>query len=318
MKKISIIIPCYNSYKYMKHCLENFENQTTKNFELIIIDDCSTDDTYFKLLEYKNKSFLDIKIFKLEKNSGPGIAKSKGVKLASCEYIMFCDSDDWYETSAIEKITSLLENKNLDIILYDYNKIVKNKKIKADTLDKIEKNFNNISSVIAKNDFSFCCMCIKKELFSKVEIPNLYNGEDVACIPLILSQTKNIDFIKEALYNYYFRENSISNEASPRISKQLLIAFNYLEKSYFLENDLKEFLGIKIVLYGVTLNLFKLKKFKEIKDIILNFENKYPNWEKNNYLKELNISKKIYLYFIRKKLFFINFLFSEIHKKLLN
>lgn len=318
MKKISIIIPCYNSYKYMERCLRNFEEQTLKNFELIIIDDCSTDDTYFKLLEYKNKSFLDIKIFKLEKNSGPGIAKSKGVELANCEYIMFCDSDDWYEVDTIEKIASLLENKNLDIILYDYNKIVKNKKIKANTLDRIEENFNNISSIIAKNDFSLCCMCIKKELFLKVKIPNLYNGEDVACIPLILSQAKNINFIKEALYNYYFRENSISNKVSPRIPKQLLIAFDYLEKSFFLENELKEFLGIKIVLYGVTLNLFKMKKLEEIKDITLNFESKYPNWNKNNYIKGLSISKKVYLYFLKRKLFFVNFLFSEIHKKLLN
>lgn len=315
--KISIVIPCYNSYKFMSNCLITLEKQSVDIFEVIIVDDYSTDNSYNKLLQYQKNTKLKMKVLKLNKNSGPGIARNKGIKEAKGEYILFCDSDDWYEQNFIEILLKNIE-KNSEIILYDYNKIIRNKKSKANGLERFDNNYTK-NDFIANAEQSLCCMCIKKSLFNEIEIPNLYNGEDVAIVPILLSKAKKITFIKESLYNYYFRENSSSNKVSKKIPNQLLKAFEYIEENLFdVDNDVKEFLGIKIVLYGVTLNLYKLEEKEEVKEIISNFENKYKEWHKNKYIKNLSRSKKIYLYCLRKKFFIINFLFAKLHEKILN
>lgn len=316
--KISVIIPCYNSYKFMYNCLSALENQSIKDFEIIVIDDCSKDNSYIELLNYQKNTKSDMKVLKLNKNSGPGVARNEGIKKAKGDYIIFCDSDDWYEKNSIQILIEKIKKENLEIILYDYNKIIKNRKVKANSLEKL----NLISAkeeIIANAEQSLCCMCIKRSLFYNIEIPSLYNGEDVAIVPILLSKAKKITILQEALYNYYFRENSSSNRVSTRIPNQLLEAFNYIEKNLVdVESDVKEFIGIKIVLYGVVLNLLKLKEIHKAKDIILSFEKKYGNWYKNKYLKNLSIIKRLYLYFIKIKFLILNFIFAKLHEKILN
>lgn len=315
--KISVIIPCYNSYKFMKNCLLTLENQTIKCFEVIVVDDCSTDDSYNKLLQYQKNTKMKMKVLRLNENSGPGVARNKGIEEAAGEYIIFCDSDDWYEISFIEILLNNIK-KNSEIILYDYNKIIKNKKLKAESLKNFDNNYKK-EDFIANVEQSLCCMCIKRSLFNNIKIPNLYNGEDIAVIPILVSKSEKVSFINDSLYNYYFRENSSSNKVSEKIPNQLLEAFEYIEKNLFdVNKEVKEFLGIKIVLYGITLNLFKLDEKNKIKKIILDFEDKYKEWDRNKYIKNLSISKKIYLYCLKKRFFIINFLFAKLHERILN
>lgn len=193
--KISIVIPCYNSYKFMSNCLITLEKQSADIFEVIIVDDCSTDNSYNKLSQYQKNTKLKMKVLKLNKNSGPGIARNKGIKEARGEYILFCDSDDWYEQNFIEILLKNIE-KNSEIILYDYNKIIKNKKSKANSLERFDNNYTK-NDFIANAEQSLCCMCIKKSLFNEIEIPNLYHGEDVAIVPILLSKAKNKFYKRE-------------------------------------------------------------------------------------------------------------------------
>ncbi|PWX16163.1 hypothetical protein CYK66_10230 [Clostridium perfringens] len=102
--KYSIITPMYNSFNYMKRFFESFENQTMKNFEIIIIDDCSSDGSYQKLLEFIKTIKLNIKVLKTSKNSGPGNARNMGIKAAKGEWITFVDNDDWVDKCLLEKV----------------------------------------------------------------------------------------------------------------------------------------------------------------------------------------------------------------------
>jgi len=314
----SIIIPYFNSHDFIKKCFFSLENQEMKNFEVVIVDDCSREVSYKKLLEHCKNTRFNLKIFRLNKNSGPGVARNKGIKEAKGKYLLFCDSDDWYENNLTKILTIEIDKNKSDIIFFDYNKIIKEKKMKANSLDFFKSNFSK-EFYIANVKASLCCMCIKRSLFNNIKIPNLYNGEDIAVIPILVSKSEKVSFIKDSLYNYYFRENSSSNKVSEKIPNQLLEAFEYIEKNLFdVNKEVKEFLGIKIVLYGITLNLFKLDEKNKIKKIILDFEDKYKNWSKNEYLKNLSISKRIYLYCIKKRFFIINFLFAKLHEKILN
>lgn len=119
--KISVIIPVYNTAKYMKKCLDSLLYQTISSIEIIIVDDASTenmDDVYAQYLNYPN-----VILIKNETNIGPGGARNKGLEMATGEYIGFCDSDDWVELNAFEKITCAMEKHNCDIGIYSMERI---------------------------------------------------------------------------------------------------------------------------------------------------------------------------------------------------
>lgn len=111
--KISIIIPAYNTAKYIKKCLDSLLFQTLSSIEIIIVDDVSTenmDDVYAKFSKYPN-----VIILKNKEHIGPGGARNKGLEIATGEYVGFCDSDDWVELDTFEKITAAMDRHNCDV-----------------------------------------------------------------------------------------------------------------------------------------------------------------------------------------------------------
>ena len=91
----------------MEKYFESFLEQKYTNFELILIDDSSTDDSYEKLKKYASTSTLNIKIFQTEKNSGPGLARNIGIEKATGEWITFVDNDDWVTEDFFDAIEQL-------------------------------------------------------------------------------------------------------------------------------------------------------------------------------------------------------------------
>jgi len=112
MSKVSIIIPVYNSEKYLRHCLDSITNQSFKDFEVIAINDGSTDSSLNILNEYKN--ILNIKILS-QKNMGVAKAREIGIKNSTSPYITFIDSDDYIDNDYLEKLVYTLECTNTNI-----------------------------------------------------------------------------------------------------------------------------------------------------------------------------------------------------------
>lgn len=127
--KVSIIIPVYNCEKYIKKCIESIKAQTYKNWELILIDDGSKDNSFKICRQYSEK---DERIFVLtQKNKGAGLARNYGIDVASGEYIVFCDSDDFLDNRCLEVFCKIALKRNPDLIISGYNefKYVKNNEI---------------------------------------------------------------------------------------------------------------------------------------------------------------------------------------------
>ena len=114
MKKISIIIPVYNVEQYIKNCLESVINQTYDNWEIILIDDGSTDNSkaIYENIAIKNDK---IKIFK-QTNKGVSAARNLGIEKAQGDYIVFLDADDWIEKKFLERMLEVIENEDADIV----------------------------------------------------------------------------------------------------------------------------------------------------------------------------------------------------------
>ena len=114
---VSVIIPLYNTEKYIGACLESILNQTFQNFEVIIVDDCSTDNSVAIVESYREKFGGRLTLSHMEKNSGSGvIPRNKGLNLSRGEYIFNMDNDDMLTKTALEELYMLAKNFDADVV----------------------------------------------------------------------------------------------------------------------------------------------------------------------------------------------------------
>lgn len=313
---ISVIIPCYNSFDALCRCLYSLECQKKKEFEVIIIDDSSTDGTYEKIKKNRAEYNLKIKIGKTDKNSGPGVARNIGIEMAEGEFLAFCDCDDTYEPEYLDEMYKRAMADNADIVMCNYRHIYENGQKKEINYTKIFNESEDPNKYIIYSKASFCLLLIRKALFENIKIPAIYQGEDMATIPILLSKAQMITHTDKILYNYYVHNGSTSNS-------NYFNAYNSLQKVYSaIENncgkmsqDILEFWGIKIFLYGSLLNGMKAKvPIKEINKVYCNFGKKYPNWGKNRYIKDMDFRYRLFLFLLEKNIYIGCYLFAQVHK----
>jgi glycosyltransferase involved in cell wall biosynthesis len=117
MAKVSVVIPVYNTEKYLKKAIDSCLKQTHQNLEIIIVNDGSTDNSSLIIQEYGNK-YKNIHLIQTE-NRGLSEARNTGAKYSSGDYLYFLDSDDWILPDMISKCTKEAEKNNLDLVLFD-------------------------------------------------------------------------------------------------------------------------------------------------------------------------------------------------------
>lgn len=300
MKTISVIIPCYNGWKFFKRCMDSLENQTVCIDEVIIIDDCSTDDSYEHLIEYCHKSKLNVKILRNTTNVGPGKTREVGIKNASSEYIAFCDCDDWYEPSFAEIAKKQIEKNPLDILIFDTFTAFENGTRNADHI--ISKLIGKDKAYILANyPMSLCRLVVRKELLENVVHSNLRHGEDGVVVSQVIAKASKIVVINNPLYNYLFRIDSVSKKPSKQTSDDLLNAFQIIRRNISHEYEQEvEYIGINYVCYSAVLCGLKsgISKYK-LNEIMSEYEKIYPDWLNNKYLKEMGKSKVTYLKLVK-------------------
>ena len=210
MSKISVIIPCYNAEKYIKKCFEGLEKQTFREFDVIVVDDFSTDNSLNILYEIKQNSKLKIKVIKMKQNVGPGEARNVGIKASDSEYLAFCDSDDYYEENFLYCLYNKAVEQNADVVMCNSKLRLQNGSFRNNSYTNIFKIYNTKSDYIALSRTSLCYLLLRRNLFEDLPIPSLRNGEDMAIIPLLLAMAKIITHIDNALYVYCVRNGSAS------------------------------------------------------------------------------------------------------------
>ena len=117
MPKVSIIVPVYNSEKYLRKCLDSLTCQTLKDIEILCVDGCSTDSSLQILQEYTQKD-PRVKVIQESENRGLSTGRNTGIKNADGEYIQFVDSDDWIEPDTVELLYKTATNAQLDIVKF--------------------------------------------------------------------------------------------------------------------------------------------------------------------------------------------------------
>ena len=219
MPKVSIIIPIYNSQKFLKECLDSVVMQTLQDIELICINDKSTDNSIDILNKYA-KNDKRIKIINQKENKGPGVARNLGIKNATGEYIMFLDPDDWFEETACEDAYNLInKNQNSFAVFGFYRFYEEEKKRVEDTRRlkpfKSEQNSDKIKLYELNKNFlttgeTWCQIYNRKFLIKNdIEYANLYICEDNLFLVKAIIASENISYIDKPLYNYRIHNNSL-------------------------------------------------------------------------------------------------------------
>ena len=304
MNSFSIIVPVYNVYKYLDKCLKSLVNQNYNNYEIIIVDDGSTDDSNKIISNYKNKYPKLIKNYYKE-NGGLSSARNYGIKKANNDYLLFVDSDDYISTNTLNILNEKINETKSDIIVFNYIAEYETKNIKVKTFneDIKEKDKRFLLSIP-----SACNKVFKRSLFDKKEFIEGIYYEDLATIPTLVKVTKNITFINNYLYHYFVRENSITNKTKYNEKMDdIFYVTNLLEKE--LNKDYKEeieFIYIEHLLRNAGIRFINYGKYDKIKEITNIMKKNFPDWRKNDYYKKYyNDKQKIISYLIFKRMFFI-------------
>ena len=290
--KVSIIIPIYNSEKYIDKCINNILNQTLKEIEIILVNDGSTDKSEFICKEYKN---IDSRIKLVSKeNGGVSSARNHGVSIAKGEFITFVDSDDFIELDMCEKLYNVAIKNQCDIAMSGI-KVVNNKEISYELTaeskiykkEEVYKLFFYNTQPFSPN-YAWGKM-IRRSICEKVKFrEDIFLMEDALfSMELFLNCTNNIMFLNEYLYNYVQRAGS----ESKHFSKKRITSFYALEELLNLASSINHTYEIEF------LKVYSRLILNILQDIIcFDFEN-----NKDEYLKISKALNKRYLKNIRCK-----------------
>lgn len=300
---VSVIVPAYNAEKTIEKCLESLLNQTLKEIEIIVINDCSKDNTLKILKKYKNK----IKLIDNKENLGPAASRNKGLDIAKGKYIGFVDSDDWVATNMYELMSSRMTDK-VDLVACSRINVTK----KGET-PIINKNKDTDAKAFTKTSNYNCDKIFKREIIEKynLRMPEQYSyAEDFAFGIRYKYYANKMCILEEPLYYYLAdSEGSITNSYKRNllnIIKVLEDMIEFFKKENSFEKYEKELVELCAGFYvrrvrefknfndkklqrefvKEFLQLFKTN-FKKYKHQINSFKTKYYRFYRSSYLMML-------------------------------
>lgn len=205
---VSVITPTYNCAKFIGETIESVQAQTYQQWEMIIVDDCSTDNTK-EIVDKYIKEDSRIKYFCLENNAGAAVARTKAMELANGEYMAFLDSDDIWPEEKLKKQLAFMKKHDVAFSCTAYEQI-----------DENGKSLNKIIKTVPKADYNRVLLdcpvgnstvMYNVEKMGKFEVPNIRKRNDDALWLRMLKKEKYIYGMKSVLMKYRIRQNSISS-----------------------------------------------------------------------------------------------------------
>lgn len=236
---VSIITPLYNSEKYIGETIESVLNQTYRNWEMLIVDDCSKDNGVKIVNEYVLKD-KRIKLFKNEKNEGVSFTRNKAIDLSQGIYIAFLDSDDLWKKEKLEKQISFMEKNNIDLSYTGYEKINMDGSLRGEI--KVLKKID-YKELLKNCLIGFLTAIYLKEKF-KIYRFKKTKAEDYVFWLEIFKQIDYAYGIQESLAYYRVSNNSRSSNKLDIVSFHWKIYREY-EKLNFLKAVYYYFIYIK-------------------------------------------------------------------------
>lgn len=320
MVEISVIVPVYNVEKYIEKCLNSILNQSFLKFELICVNDGSTDNS-LEIMKKKiseSEKNINYKIINTI-NLGLSNARNIGLKNASGKYIVFIDSDDWVEYNMLEELYNNAIQNNSDIVCCGFSRVSENDK-------KITVEQTNLPMVMDSKKAIITCApaswnkMYKKSLFidNNIYFPSGLWYEDLSTTTRLFMKSKKITVVNKSLVNYLQRSNSIIHTYNEKVNDiyKVLIDLEMFDREYC-NNTYKSEIEYLFIIHIIFAHLFRCSHLKreELKkeiefayNILFQY---FDNWSKNIYLRHkkglfgLLMKFGSYLFKIKQYVFFL-------------
>ena len=327
MPKVSIVIPLYNAEKTIGYCLESILNQTFQDFEVIIINDGSRDNSQEVINRYLNKYPKKLRIYKQE-NLGVATTRNRGIEYSRGKYIFFIDNDDYIDSDYLETFVKEIQNSKSDMVIGGYKRVdIVNNKIlyRKDTSDSqwIKYMFPGCWAKIYRTS------SLKK---FKLQFLDTNIGDDLY-FSIVGNLCLKVSITSYNGYNWVFNRESVLNTNLLNIHRDvsLLPLFNAIYKKIkpmeiaSEEKDFIEYFFIKTIIYYI-LHSGRKTDFEILKDEVNNLfkwiSEKYPQYDKNPNIspfrpkgEDFFVCLVIYIYFCIKHTGLEN-LFLKFYSKL--
>ena len=313
MPKISVVIPVYNVEEYLKKCVDSVLSQTETDFECILVNDGSTDNSG-ALCDEIAKQDSRIRVIHQE-NTGLGGARNTGIREAKSDWLLFIDSDDYIEPQTLDLTLKEAEKTDADMVIFairSVNDAGKQLAVLNDSVEHRRVYSPQKDTFLLKGMVTACNRICKKSLFTDFNIyfPSKVWYEDIRTTTKLLAHSKQVVYIENVLYNYLMREGSITKNVNADRNSEILEAFEDI-LSYFKANKLYEiyrdelcFLTIFHLYITASVRVLMVDPKHSLLGKFSDYMKKnFPTYRSCKYLFELDRNKKLILTLLEKKMY---------------
>lgn len=229
---VSIVIPVYNAEKYIQDTIKTVEEQTYKNWELLLVNDCSTDNSKEEIKKYE-KEDNRIRLIDLKENSGAAIARNTGMKEAKGKYIAFLDADDLWDKQKLEKQIKFMKKNNYEFTFTGYEFADENG-IGNGKIVYVPKNIN-YKQALKNTTISTITVIFNVDKLGKdlISMPNVRRGQDTATWWKVLKTGIIAYGLQESLSMYRRSNNTLSSNKIKALKRTWHLYRNVEKLSFF-------------------------------------------------------------------------------------
>lgn len=303
---ISIITAHYNSSNKINNLIDSLQKQTNKEFEWIVIDDCSCEAEFSTMKEQVLKAELNSQVLQNEKKGGPGVARNNGIKHCKGNYLTFVDCDDTISENFVNILDNLAKTKDADIIIFDYERIRGTYRERCVKLDYENQGEVDINTFLCQAKTCICGGLFRTELIkaNKITFPQLYRYEDWVFNVCAVIKSNKIWYEKISLYQYIEAANSLVTSGKYDAGEYALKAFELVKSVLKLHSqDVLGLLYAREILYVNAINKAKQMNFEDYKQEMIALTTKMEYETNKDYLKKLKFHHRLVITLISLKMY---------------
>lgn len=326
--KVSIVIPVYNSEKYIEKCLDSVVAQTFRNIEIILVDDGSKDSSDRICDAYASRDDRILVIH--QQNQGVAAARLCGFRASRAEYILFIDSDDYVDAAMVERLLSAMERYDVDMVSCQYMEERKGRVTKMPIRPRLgmydrrqintllETDFlYNVKTHMAGMNVYLVMKLIKRQYVEEMlkQGLGLWYGEDMACVLSLLYRIQSFYVIPDYLYIYRRYEEQVTHKYFPDLLGSYSMTMNRIQtidQKNFLAQQLPcrcfntlALLNRKMILNGMGYDSFK-------KQFLYNYDSAYGKTAIRSNLHSYGLKERLKYYLIKNKFVFLYYLYLKL------